>query len=56
MRIGGIGLSVGGEMLIHAAAHSDAFKAIVSEGGAASPSGTGTPITACGPRSSATVR
>ena len=33
MRIGGIGLSVGGEMLIHAAAHSDAFKAIVSEGG-----------------------
>ena len=27
-----IGLSVGGEMLIHAAAHSDAFKAIVSEG------------------------
>ena len=32
-RIGGIGFSVGGEMLIHAAAHSDAFKAIVSEGG-----------------------
>jgi len=31
-RIGGIGLSVGGEMLIHAAAHSDAFKAVVSEG------------------------
>ena len=31
-RIGGIGFSVGGEMLIHAAAHSDAFKAIVSEG------------------------
>jgi fermentation-respiration switch protein FrsA (DUF1100 family) len=31
-RIGGIGLSVGGEMLIHAAAHSDALKAIVSEG------------------------
>ena len=31
-RIGGIGLSVGGEMLIHAAAHSDAFKAIVTEG------------------------
>jgi uncharacterized protein len=31
-RIGAIGLSVGGEMLIHAAAHSDAFKAIVSEG------------------------
>jgi uncharacterized protein len=31
-RIGGIGLSVGGEMLIRAAAESDAFKAIVSEG------------------------
>ena len=31
-RIGGIGLSVGGEMLIHAAAQSDALKAIVSEG------------------------
>lgn len=31
-RIGALGLSVGGEMLIHAAAHSDAFKAIVSEG------------------------
>jgi fermentation-respiration switch protein FrsA (DUF1100 family) len=31
-RIGGLGLSVGGEMLIHAAAHSDAFKAVVSEG------------------------
>lgn len=31
-RIGAIGLSVGGEMLIHAAAHSDAFQAIVSEG------------------------
>ena len=31
-RIGSIGLSVGGEMLIHAAAHSDAFNAIVSEG------------------------
>ena len=31
-RIGAIGLSVGGEMLIHAAAHSNAFKAIVSEG------------------------
>lgn len=31
-RIGGIGMSVGGEMLIHAAAHSNAFKAIVSEG------------------------
>jgi hypothetical protein len=31
-RIGGIGLSVGGEMLIRAAARSDAFKAIVSEG------------------------
>jgi hypothetical protein len=34
-RIGAIGLSVGGEMLIHAAAQSDAFKAIVSEGGSA---------------------
>ena len=32
-RIGGVGLSVGGEMMIHAAAHSNAFKAIVSEGG-----------------------
>ena len=31
-RIGGIGLSVGGEMFIHAAAGSDVFKAIVSEG------------------------
>jgi uncharacterized protein len=31
-RIGGIGRSVGGEMLIGAAAESDAFKAIVSEG------------------------
>jgi hypothetical protein len=31
-RIGAIGLSVGGEMLIHAAAHSGVFKAIVSEG------------------------
>jgi len=31
-RIGAIGLSVGGEMPIHAAAHSDAFKAFVSEG------------------------
>jgi dienelactone hydrolase len=31
-RIGGMGFSVGGEMLIHAAAHSDGFKAIVSEG------------------------
>ena len=30
--IGGIGLSVGGEMLIRAAAGSDAFKAIVAEG------------------------
>jgi len=32
-RIGGIGLSVGGEMLIEAAAESEALKAIVSEGG-----------------------
>ena len=31
-RIGSIGLSVGGEMLIHAAAHSNAFAAIVTEG------------------------
>jgi uncharacterized protein len=31
-RIGAIGLSVGGEMLIHTAAHSDAFAAIVTEG------------------------
>jgi uncharacterized protein len=31
-KIGGIGLSVGGEMMIHAAASSDDFKAIVSEG------------------------
>ena len=31
-RIGGIGLSVGGEMLIHAAAQSDEFAAVVSEG------------------------
>jgi fermentation-respiration switch protein FrsA (DUF1100 family) len=31
-RIGGIGLSVGGEMLIRAAAGSDAFKAIIAEG------------------------
>jgi dienelactone hydrolase len=32
-RIGAIGLSVGGEMLIQAAAESDEFAAIVSEGG-----------------------
>jgi uncharacterized protein len=32
-RIGGIGRSVGGEMLIGAAAESDAFQAVVSEGG-----------------------
>jgi hypothetical protein len=31
-RIGGIGLSVGGEMLIHAAARTDGFAAIVAEG------------------------
>ena len=31
-RIGGIGLSVGGEMMIEAAAESTALKAIVSEG------------------------
>jgi uncharacterized protein len=34
-RIGGIGLSVGGEMMIEAAAESSALKAIVSEGGSA---------------------
>ena len=32
-RIGGIGLSVGGEMMIEAAAESPALRAIVSEGG-----------------------
>jgi len=32
-RIGGIGLSVGGEMMLEAAAESNALKAIVSEGG-----------------------
>jgi dienelactone hydrolase len=32
-RIGGIGRSVGGEMLIGAAAESDRFRAVVSEGG-----------------------
>jgi uncharacterized protein len=32
-RIGGIGLSVGGEMMIEAAAESPALKAIMSEGG-----------------------
>ena len=31
-RIGGVGLSVGGEMLLQAAAETDDFKAIVSEG------------------------
>jgi dienelactone hydrolase len=31
-KIGAIGLSVGGEMLIHAAAHSESFAAVVSEG------------------------
>ena len=34
-RIGGIGLSVGGEMLLQAAAESEAFKAVVSEGAGA---------------------
>jgi dienelactone hydrolase len=34
-RIGGIGLSVGGEMLIQTAAESAAFKAVVSEGAGA---------------------
>ena len=32
-RVGGIGLSVGGEMMIEAAAESNALKSIVSEGG-----------------------
>jgi uncharacterized protein len=31
-RIGGLGLSVGGELMLHAAAETDALKAIVSEG------------------------
>jgi uncharacterized protein len=34
-RIGGIGLSVGGEMLVQTAAESTAFKAVVSEGAGA---------------------
>ena len=34
-KIGGIGLSVGGEMMIEAAAESSALKAIMSEGGSA---------------------
>jgi uncharacterized protein len=34
-RIGGIGLSVGGEMLLQTAAESRAFKAVVSEGAGA---------------------
>jgi hypothetical protein len=34
-RIGGIGLSVGGEMLLQAAAESNVFKAVVSEGAGA---------------------
>jgi hypothetical protein len=34
-RIGGLGLSVGGEMMIEAAAETDALKAIVSEGAGA---------------------
>jgi uncharacterized protein len=34
-RIGGIGLSVGGEMLLQTAAESEAFKAVVSEGAGA---------------------
>ena len=34
-RIGGIGLSVGGEMLLQAAAESKAFRAVVSEGAGA---------------------
>jgi MYXO-CTERM domain-containing protein len=31
-RIGGLGLSVGGELMLHAAAETDAIKAVVSEG------------------------
>jgi len=31
-RIGGLGLSVGGELMLHAAAETDALKAVVSEG------------------------
>ena len=31
-RIGGLGLSVGGELMLHAAAKTDALKAVVSEG------------------------
>jgi uncharacterized protein len=31
-RIGGIGLSIGGELMLHAAAKTDALKAVVSEG------------------------
>ena len=34
-RIGGIGLSVGGEMMLHAAAETDDLKAVVSEGAGA---------------------
>ena len=45
-RIGAIGRSVGGEMLIGAAAESDAFKAIISEGGTSRSSETTLPTTA----------
>ena len=31
-RIGGLGLSIGGELMLHAAAETDALKAVVSEG------------------------
>jgi uncharacterized protein len=34
-RIGGLGLSVGGELMLHAAAETDALKAVVSEGAGA---------------------
>ena len=33
-RIGGLGLSVGGELMLQAAAETDAIKAVVSEGAA----------------------
>jgi uncharacterized protein len=34
-RIGGLGLSIGGELMLHAAAETDALKAVVSEGAGA---------------------
>jgi len=41
-RIGGFGFSIGGEMLLEAAAQSNGFKAIVSEGAQAAASETKT--------------